>query len=265
MDDHEYERERQSRIRENNRHLLELGLISEVNPEGQDDAAYLRSLLSAPLIQESAGGGMAEPPSPSTVFVPHLNIPATALLEDGPWIAQYRALLVHIALNAAARMSRDALFVVGVKDVRVRLSDEDVRRLAGDMILDPELLGLCARLSGMSLRDDRDGIDDDSQASGTAPDDAGFALPTRLVPLSLLVLEDLVATTSHVLQLKEFTAVVPDGYARDKGADVDELKTRLSEDDDEWGTEKRGERAGRIGTRRVLPIVHAQYFIFQRR
>eukprot|EP00842_Homolaphlyctis_polyrhiza_P000695 jgi/Hompol1/1626/HPOL_005675-RA len=264
-----YERERLKRIRNNNRQLLEMvGLIVEADPESHDDAAYLRSLLSAPAYMRrdlsiETNEIFPPPPPPCIVFIPHINVPSTAILTDDSWIPEYRSFIVRTARSAAERLTKDSILVVGVKDVRIRAEtcQSDPHEAA--------MSDLCLAFDELSLHDSASGSfggpgSASSAAPATAPGSHSkrFNLPTRLVPLSILVTEDLVSQTQDKLRLKDFTSAVPEGYGLDKMSDVSELKCRLREDDEEWQAERRAERSGRDGCRRVLPIVHAIFLVF---
>ena len=90
-------------------------------------------------------------------------------------------------------------------------------------------------------------------------------LKSQLIPLSVLVYHDISSKFNGEYRLKELIAVVPDGLARDREMEVNELKDRWKEDIEEWNEEKEFEaKENDYRARRVLPIVHSCYMMFQK-
>jgi hypothetical protein len=153
------------------------------------------------------------------VIFPHFEVPSEAILKEGEWTLKYRSLILEQASRAYDRLMPDGFFIVGVKDCRVALDDQD-------------------------------------------PDNN---LKTQLIPLSVLVYNDMSSKFGEEFRLKEFIGVVPEGLARDREMDVIELKERRREDLEEWEEEKEFESSENdYRARRVLPIVHSCYMMFQK-
>ncbi|KAJ3052433.1 hypothetical protein HK097_006276 [Rhizophlyctis rosea] len=224
--DCEFEQERQKRIEANHAELSSMGLIFDLSAENQEDTRHLSTLLSMPPILDFFA-------SPHLVFIPHINVPPTAILSETDWILNYRRFLVEQATDAANRIKPQGYFIVGVKDVR------------------------CWGLRG-----------DDLQAVDGAA--GNLSEPTRntttYVPLTLLVQEDLTAAlTDTAMRLKEVIVIVPQGYSRNKDIDPEEFANRQKEDEEDWQEEREAE-AGDVASvgssRRALPIVQALYYVY---
>ncbi|KNC99570.1 uncharacterized protein SPPG_04959 [Spizellomyces punctatus DAOM BR117] len=222
----EYERRRREQLSKNTRELLSMGLISELSPEGEDDAKHLETLLAMPPVQTIQHEGcptMHPPSSPVIIFVPHINAPSTAILPHA-WINEYRKFVIDCARDAAARLTDGGYFIIGVKDARIFLPPKT----------DPS--------------------SENEQPCG---------IQTKYVPLGLLVSEDLSRYfEGSEMRLKDFVVAVPEGYSRDKGIEFEEMKARIDEDEQEWKSEQEKEANGQSNVRRLLPIVQAYYFIY---
>ena len=64
--------------------------------------------------------------------------------------------------------------------------------------------------------------------------------------------------------MKELMMAIPEGYALDREADMDECKYRYQMDLKDWEQEKHNEEKGSFRQRKCLPIVHAYYLMFQK-
>lgn len=142
--------------------------------------------------------------------------------------------MIRSAKDASARLSVGGVLIVGVKDVRVVVSEESH---VGNPL------------------------------SETTPSDENsinkLNSKCKYVPLGLLLNAEL--GNIPVFRLRDFVVVVPDGYERNKDIDVGEMKERVDEDLKEWEEETKSERVeGNGGGRRLLPIVQAFYFVFVR-
>ncbi|KAI8908265.1 hypothetical protein DFJ77DRAFT_170976 [Powellomyces hirtus] len=219
----EYERKRQDLVERNRKELVMRGLISELSPDGEDDAKHLDTLMSMPQLASP----QRQPPW--LVFIPHISVPSTAILEDGNWITRYLQFLVDRACDAADRLADGGFLIVGVKDVRVSCALEP--NPADPSVHDPDNIG-----------------------------------PTQHVPFGILLNEQLhaqIETAPRRMRLKDFVVAVPDGYSRDKDAmDAEEMRDRINEDIGDWTEENRREAQGESNVRRLLPIVQAYYFIY---
>ncbi|ORX49517.1 hypothetical protein DM01DRAFT_1409486 [Hesseltinella vesiculosa] len=96
-----YEMDRLKRIEENNRTLLQLGLISELSEES-DDVIHYDTMMSKPVIADA----------PLWMMVcPHQTLKISQ-------IKVYRESVVSMAKEACQRLSPKGLFVVGAQDIR---------------------------------------------------------------------------------------------------------------------------------------------------
>jgi hypothetical protein len=84
----------------------------------------------------------------------------------------------------------------------------------------------------------------------------------RLIPLSVLVCQDL--NERSKLRMKEYVGCVRGGLVREnKTSDHDKLRQQLQADLTKWEIEKISEQNSNY-QRHVLPIVHANYLLFQK-
>ncbi|KAJ3280418.1 hypothetical protein HK104_000670, partial [Borealophlyctis nickersoniae] len=193
----EYERERRHRIRLNHLELFTMGLVSDLSPEGEDDVKYLRSLLLSPILPPTTSR------SPSLIFIPHINVPSTALLDTAAWVARYRRFIVECARDAVERLEDGGYFIVGVKDVRV-----------GDRV-------------------------DDVEVEALDPSPPSTLIPLTLLTYEDITTH-VPATPAGSLRLKEMVIAVPEGFARDKTIPIEEMRARVKEDMEEWAEEREG-------------------------
>jgi len=124
----EYEQIRLSRIQENQRMLLSLGLISDLS-EDSDDVAHYEKLIS----NES----LPPPTLTALIVVPHIRASALETCE----IFEYRATIMNIARDAHEKLPPSGIFIVGAQDVRTSdgklwpltmLLLEDINRAVGE-------------------------------------------------------------------------------------------------------------------------------------
>ncbi|KAJ3155768.1 hypothetical protein HDU86_004237 [Geranomyces michiganensis] len=213
------DRERQVDAR-SERELSELKPGSGLSADGKDDWRHLATLMSAPIVSHADGE------APCLIILPHIDVPTTALLPDGDWLARYMQFLVTRASDAASRLADDGLLIIGVKDVRV-VAEKLTR---------------------------------------TDPNAAEPLGRTRYIPLGMILSEQMAAhieTPAGKMRLRDFVVAVPDGYSRDKDAyTVEDMRGRINEDIENWTKETQQEAEGEADVRRLLPIVQAYYFVY---
>ncbi|KAJ3182437.1 hypothetical protein HDU87_008601 [Geranomyces variabilis] len=218
----EYERKRREVVDRNERELSARGLISGLSADGKDDSKHLKTLMSLPIVSDTGSE------APCLIIIPHINVPTTALIPDGDWVAQYLQFLIARASDAASRLAEGGLLIIGIKDVRVAL-DVPAKTL------------------------DADGSD---VPLGR----------TKYIPLGMILSEEMVKhieTPAGQMRLRDFVVAVPDGYSRVKDAwSVEEMRERISDDLADWADENQRESEGERDVRRLLPIVQAYYFIY---
>ncbi|KAI8591051.1 hypothetical protein BDZ88DRAFT_450731 [Geranomyces variabilis] len=218
----EYERKRREVVDRNEREMSARGLISGLSADGKDDSKHLATLLSAPIVTDT---GIE---APCLIIIPHINVPTTALIPDGDWVARYLQFLVARASQAASRLAEGGLLIIGVKDVRVTL-------------------------------------DVPAETSNADNTDAPLGR-SKYIPLGMILSEEMakhIETPAGQMRLRDFVVAVPDGYSRDKDAwSVEELRERVSDDLADWAEENQREADGKSDIRRLLPIVQAYYFIY---
>ncbi|KAI9103720.1 hypothetical protein DFS34DRAFT_605564 [Phlyctochytrium arcticum] len=197
-----YERRRRDQLVKNNRELLSMGLISDLSPEGQDDASSLSTLLSIPTLPKNALH------SPHLVFVPHINVPPTGLVKKD-WIPGYRRMLQRLATEVEPRVEVGGYLIVGVKDVHVILDEGGETR-------------------------------DTEPTSSTPPSPQTKFIPLGLLVNEDLTAQfansDSSQSTSR-FRLKDFIVAVPDGLAKSKSLSIDILKRQVAQDEVEWKLE----------------------------
>ncbi|CAG8583226.1 2946_t:CDS:10 [Paraglomus brasilianum] len=124
----EYERARLKRIRENQKKLLSLGLISDLSEES-DDLSHVEKLLSLEALP---------PPTPiALIVIPH--IPNSVLINHD--IKDYRIATMHLARESYEKLPPSGFLIIGTQDVRTRdnklwplglLVLEDVKAAVGE-------------------------------------------------------------------------------------------------------------------------------------
>lgn len=87
---------------------------------------------------------------------------------------------------------------------------------------------------------------------------------TTFIPLSILVLEDITASLSAELKIKDFFVLVPSGNTCDSGKDFNEYKSKIKANIKNWESETNIERTGMKCDRKKLPIIHANYFVLEK-
>ncbi|KAI8912526.1 hypothetical protein EDD86DRAFT_201604 [Gorgonomyces haynaldii] len=216
----EYERERLMRRDRNMAKAIELGLICELSADGQNDAQYFEALMQTPPVEQKR---------PCLIIIPHIDVPSTRIFESDEWISDYRRFVVDMALEAKNRLDDKGLFIVGVKDIKVRQT----------CISDPSYKNLDKKVQEQ-VKDKRYG--------------------TKLIPLAILVQRDLEQALNGSLALKEFMVAVPDGFYNDPLMDMAEQKLKKQE----MEFERERELESWNASRKSLPIVHSTYLFYQK-
>ncbi|KAI7896252.1 uncharacterized protein EV154DRAFT_411870 [Mucor mucedo] len=98
----EYEQQRLSRIEENNKTLLKLGLISELSEES-DDVIHYETMMNKAVYE---GGDL----------VLMITCHRSDLLPDK--INSYRRSIVNLAIEATSKLAPKGMFIVGTQDIR---------------------------------------------------------------------------------------------------------------------------------------------------
>lgn len=100
--------------------LIYFSLCSDLK-EGYTDHTHLPAMLSQKTLTDSNSEKVW------LKFIPHLQLPSTAVFYDTEWVKLYRHFLIAQAVNSLQVVSRGGYFVVGVKDIRKALkNDEDI-------------------------------------------------------------------------------------------------------------------------------------------
>lgn len=227
----EYEAIRLERVAAKQLKLRELGLVSIADPQ---PGSHLDIWRQTQPVSHPAGAPM------DMIVMPPLWFDPEAILPGGEWIDAYRGFVVETTKQAISKLKEGSYLVIGARDVRV------------DKARTMSLAELSSVTESSFIHE-----------SGDFPD-------TRLVPLSLLVLQDArraakEAGTRVVLKLREVTVCVPDQHAKRKTSDIDGLKKFQNELEASWLDETVAEESegAEKGLRRMLPIVHIIFYLFQ--
>ncbi|KAJ3321704.1 Kinesin-like protein kif3b [Boothiomyces sp. JEL0866] len=165
-------------------------------------------------------------------ILPHIDLSST-LLKSENWVTDYRRLVLSVAKRAAERLENDGIFIVGVQDYRIGYSQDNPH------ITLEEDQQLCRNMEDLALNPKNP------------------ILPTnhsRLVPLTLLVFEDMSKHLENEFKLKDFFVIVPTGYSCDASTPVESLKETIKEERSRWTDELFAEERGHDGVRKKLPI-----------
>jgi hypothetical protein len=169
----------------------------------------------------------------------HVQVPSDAILGNITISNSYRSNILEAVGFMLIKIPTSGRIIVGVKDIRVfqkPMESEEYNRELFEMIDDLDL----------------------NEPRNIEP------IYTQYAPLSMLVLEDIARVYKSTLLLKEYFVVVPEGYSQISGGEVEEIKKAMENDKYRWRKETTKESRGEDGFRSHLPIVHANYFVFDK-
>ncbi|KAI9027869.1 hypothetical protein DFJ74DRAFT_505989 [Hyaloraphidium curvatum] len=228
----EYEQARFAKVAANRLKMKEFGLLPIPDPE---PGSHLDLWRKAPTVQVPQAAKL------DLILVPPLAFGPEAILPAGDWIQAYRGVVSDAARSAVSRLKDGGFLIVGVRDVRV---DRTVCPTMDELRSAPEGRG--------------------------EPAAAEPGTRTRLIPLTMLVLEDIKrscaqTTKPESLRLRELTVCVPANHSKKKTADIDGLRELHAAMERSWLDETRAEEAApdAFAPRAMLPIVHTFWYMLQ--
>jgi hypothetical protein len=168
-------------------------------------------------------------------IIPHIEVPGCST-STFSWVDPYRASVIQAIRDALGQLEEKATILIGIKDFRITIEPENTP-FSSDIVFDMEMLSLI--------------------------DQTRISKPTRYVPLSMLVLEDIRSAFENELTIKEFFVVAPIGYHCRSNESTENLKVKIRSETLQWKNELLLDEQGHIGHRQLLPIVHANYFVFE--
>lgn len=168
----------------------------------------------------------------------HVSVPSDAILGNN-YTDSYRSNILEAVGFMLKKIPLFGRIIIGVKDVRVSRDPSELAKFNRELV---------------EMMDDMDL----SEPIITEP------VVTQYIPLSMLVLEDISRVYKSKLLLKEYFVVVPEGYSQISGGEIEQIKKTMENDMYRWKKETTKDIRGELGFRTHLPIVHANYFVFDK-